>query len=69
MSALPPPGRPVFEPADRIPSLAALRTAARSKDWDAITSAFAGLRDEDDRALACRTVAETSGTELFLRRP
>ncbi|MFE1875964.1 hypothetical protein ACFW9N_34760 [Streptomyces sp. NPDC059496] len=67
MSALPPPGRPVFEPADRIPSLAALRTAARSKEWDAITSAFAGLRDEDDRALACRTVAETSGTELFLR--
>lgn len=67
MPALPPPGRPVFEPADRIPSLAALRTAVRSKDWDAITAGFAVLSDEDDRALACRTIAETAGTEFFLR--
>ncbi|MGW7439072.1 hypothetical protein [Streptomyces sp. NPDC054849] len=67
MPALPPPGRPVFEPADRIPSLAALRNAVRRKDWDTTAAGFATLSDEDDRALACRTVAETAGSEGFLQ--
>ncbi|MFD3700024.1 hypothetical protein ACFWUZ_28535 [Streptomyces sp. NPDC058646] len=67
MSALPPPGRPVFEPADRIPSLAALREAVRRGDWDAVHDGLGTLASEDDRALASRVVAETDGAETFLR--
>ncbi|MEU9377485.1 hypothetical protein AB0D94_27460 [Streptomyces sp. NPDC048255] len=67
MSALPPPGRPVFEPADRIPSLAALREAVRRGDWDAVHSGLESLSSEDDRALASRIVAETDGAETFLQ--
>ncbi|MFD6972484.1 hypothetical protein [Streptomyces sp. NPDC059949] len=39
----------------------------RRKDWDATAAGFAALSDEDDRALACRTVAETAGSEGFLQ--
>ncbi len=63
-----PPGPPVFEPADRIPALAALRSAVRRQDWTAVAASFDVLPDEDDRALACRVVAETLGAEDFLRR-
>lgn len=58
----------MFEPADRIPALAALRSAVRRKDWGAVAAAFDGLDDEDDRTLACRVVAETDGSEVFLRQ-
>ncbi|MEV6952820.1 hypothetical protein [Streptomyces sp. NPDC051183] len=68
MSAHPPLGRPVFEPADRIPALAALRDAVRLKDRDALAAVFEALPDEDDRAVACRVVAGRSGSELFLRQ-
>ncbi|MFB6479294.1 hypothetical protein ACFCXF_20215 [Streptomyces virginiae] len=68
MPAHTPTGRPVFEPADRIPALAALRSAVRRQDRAAVAAAFDGLDDEDDRALACRVVAETDGSEVFLRR-
>ncbi|MFI5620635.1 hypothetical protein [Streptomyces sp. NPDC051567] len=67
MSALPPPGRPVFEPVDRIPSLAALRACVQRKDWTGVAAAFEALPDEDDRALACRVVSETDGAETFLQ--
>ncbi|MEU9108495.1 hypothetical protein AB0D54_30015 [Streptomyces xanthophaeus] len=67
MSALPPPGRPVFEPVDRIPSLAALREAVRRRDWDAVRTGIETLSSEDGRALACRIVAETDGAETFLQ--
>ncbi|WP_031155707.1 hypothetical protein [Streptomyces xanthophaeus] len=67
MSALPPPGRPVFEPADRIPSLAALREAVRRGDWDAVRTGLETPLCEDDRAVASATVAETDGSETFLR--
>ncbi|MFD0353914.1 hypothetical protein ACFVHW_09205 [Streptomyces sp. NPDC127110] len=67
MSALAPPGRPIFEPSERIPALAALRSCVQRKDWDGVAAAFAALPDEDDRALACRTVAEWRGSEVFLR--
>ncbi|WP_327736936.1 hypothetical protein OG749_27690 [Streptomyces nojiriensis] len=68
MPAHTPPGRPVFEPADRIPALASLRSAVRHEDWAAVAASFDGLDDEDDRTLACRVVAETDGSEVFLRR-
>ncbi|MFD5882940.1 MULTISPECIES: hypothetical protein [Streptomyces] len=68
MPAHTPPGRPVFEPADRIPALAALRSAVRRQDWTAVAASFDVLPDEDDRALACRVVAETLGAEDFLHR-
>ncbi|MFE5492717.1 hypothetical protein ACFQ7Z_22600 [Streptomyces virginiae] len=68
MPAHTPPGRPVFEPADRIPALAALRSAVRRQDWTAVAASFDELDDEDDRALACRVVAETDGSEVFLRQ-
>ncbi|WP_030960971.1 hypothetical protein [Streptomyces sp. NRRL S-378] len=68
MPAHTPPGPPVFEPADRIPALAALRSAVRRQDWTAVAASFDVLPDEDDRALACRVVAETLGAEDFLRR-
>lgn len=58
----------MFEPADRIPALAVLRSAVRSEDWAAVAASFDALHDEDDRALACRVVAETDGSEVFLRR-
>jgi hypothetical protein len=56
----------LFEPADRIPALAALRGAVRRQDWPAVAAAFDAHPDEDDRALACRVVAETPGAEAFL---
>ncbi|MEV6676079.1 hypothetical protein AB0N09_04315 [Streptomyces erythrochromogenes] len=68
MPAHTPPARPVFEPADRIPALAALRSAVGRQDWTAVAAAFDGLTDEDDRTLACRIVAERSGSEGFLRQ-
>lgn len=58
----------MFEPADRIPALASLRSAVRHEDWAAVAASFDGLDDEDDRTLACRVVAETDGSEVFLRR-
>ncbi|MFD9619080.1 hypothetical protein ACFWB2_17615 [Streptomyces virginiae] len=64
MPAHTPTGRPVFEPADRIPALAGLRSAVRRRDRAAVAAAFDGLDDEDDRALACRVVAETDGSEV-----
>ncbi|MFF1372408.1 hypothetical protein [Streptomyces virginiae] len=64
MPAHTPTGRPVFEPADRIPALAALRSAVRRQDRAAVAAALDGLDDEDDRALACRVVAETDGSEV-----
>lgn len=57
----------MFEPADRIPSLAALREAVRRGDWDAVHSGLESLSSEDDRALASRVVAETDGAETFLQ--
>ncbi|MER5931679.1 hypothetical protein [Streptomyces sp. NPDC002054] len=68
MSALSPPGRPAFDPAERIPSLAALRASVQRQAWDEVAAAFAALTDEDDRALACRVVSQTPGAEPFLRR-
>ncbi|MET9957489.1 hypothetical protein ABZ128_00070 [Streptomyces sp. NPDC006326] len=67
MSAHPPPGRPVFDPADRIPALGALRDAVRRRDWDAVSAAFDAHPDEDDRAVACRVVADLPH-EGFLRQ-
>ncbi|ROQ96335.1 hypothetical protein EDE04_2794 [Streptomyces sp. 2132.2] len=66
VSAHPPLGRPVFEPADRIPALTALRSHVHGRNWDAVAGCFAGLSDEDDRALACRVVAEQQNAEPFL---
>ncbi|MFJ3925736.1 hypothetical protein [Streptomyces sp. NPDC090022] len=68
MSALPSTGRPVFEPTERVPALAALRSAVTDRRWDAVAAAFEALPDEDDRVQACRTVAETPGAETFLRQ-
>ncbi|MFI8273919.1 hypothetical protein ACIGBH_03230 [Streptomyces sp. NPDC085929] len=68
MPAHPPPGRPVFEPADRVPALGALRDAVLRHDWDAVSAAFEAHPDEDDRALACRVVAEIPDYDGFLRQ-
>lgn len=68
MSALPSPGRPVFEPADRVPALGALRGHVHRQDWDAVAGCFAALTDEDDRAAACRVVAEQQNAEQFLNQ-
>ncbi|MET9882152.1 hypothetical protein ABZZ20_03160 [Streptomyces sp. NPDC006430] len=67
MSAHPPFGRPVFEPADHTPALGALRDAVRRRDWGAVSAAFDAHPDEDDRALACRVVSETPDCDAFLR--
>ncbi|MFD9408459.1 hypothetical protein ACFWBN_15795 [Streptomyces sp. NPDC059989] len=68
MPAHPPLGRPVFEPADRIPDLAALRDSVQRRDWDAVAASFEALADEDDRAVACRVVAEKRSCEGFLQQ-
>ncbi|MGW6687405.1 hypothetical protein [Streptomyces sp. NPDC054961] len=68
MSAHLPPGRPVFDPADRIPALATLRTDVHRQDWDAVAAAFAALTDEDDRAVACRVVGDQQNAEPFLNQ-
>ncbi|MFI1149070.1 hypothetical protein [Streptomyces sp. NPDC020817] len=68
MSAHPPLGRPVFEPADRIPALTALRGHVHGRNWDSVAGSFAALTDEDDRALACRVVAEQQNAEPFLNQ-
>ncbi|MEU8776761.1 hypothetical protein [Streptomyces sp. NPDC048606] len=68
MSALTPPlGRPLLDPAEHFPALAALRSAVLRKDASAVAAAFAALPDEDDRVLACWTVVETPDAETFLR--
>ncbi|MFI5759901.1 hypothetical protein ACIA8F_03050 [Streptomyces sp. NPDC051563] len=66
MSAHLPLGRPVYEPADRIPALADLRAHVHRQDWDAVAAAFAALGDEDDRAIASRVVGEQHNAETFL---
>ncbi|MFD8980278.1 hypothetical protein [Streptomyces sp. NPDC059564] len=68
MSALtPPPGRPLLDPTEHFPALAELCSAVRLKDAEAVAAAFEALPDEDDRALASWTVAETPDCEAFLR--
>ncbi|MFH7594176.1 hypothetical protein WDV06_03620 [Streptomyces racemochromogenes] len=68
MSALTPPGhRPLTEPAEYFRDLAALRSAVRLRDAGAVAAAFDALTDEDDRALASWTVAETADCGDFLR--
>ncbi|MEU6866151.1 hypothetical protein ABZ924_23315 [Streptomyces sp. NPDC046876] len=67
MSDHSPAGRPVFDPADRNPELAALRDAVRRKDWDAVTAGFDAQPDEDHRALASDVVSRQRGAELMLR--
>ncbi|MFF3016071.1 hypothetical protein [Streptomyces sp. NPDC057939] len=68
MSAPTPPiGRPLLEPTEHFPALAALRSAVRAGDARAVRAAFAPLTDEDDRALACSVVARTPDCETFLR--
>ncbi|MFJ1863682.1 hypothetical protein ACIOD1_03540 [Streptomyces sp. NPDC088097] len=68
MSALTPPlGRPLLEPIEQFPVLADLRSAVLRNDLDAVLGTFASLTDEDDRALACRTVAEAANARLFLQ--
>ncbi|UQX02588.1 hypothetical protein [Streptomyces sp. RerS4] len=68
MSASTPPlGRPLVDPTEHFPALAALRAAVLRKDGDAVIAAFASLPDEDDRALACWAVAETPDAETFLQ--
>ncbi|CAM5552144.1 hypothetical protein SAVIM338S_04480 [Streptomyces avidinii] len=56
----------MFEPADRVPALTALRTHVHRQDWAAVSAAFAALTDEDDRAVACRVVADQQNAEPFL---
>ncbi|MFJ7206379.1 hypothetical protein ACIQWR_22935 [Streptomyces sp. NPDC098789] len=68
MSAHPPLGRPVFEPVDRIPALASLRSAVRGQDWSAVAAAFDALPREQERPAASRVVADTEGAEEFLGR-
>ncbi|MBT2445812.1 hypothetical protein J7F03_01655 [Streptomyces sp. ISL-43] len=68
MSAHPPPGRPVFDPADRIPALATLRDRVQRQDWDGVRASFDALTDEDDRAVASRVVADLPDSEPFLRQ-
>ncbi|WP_354383043.1 hypothetical protein [Streptomyces sp. PvR034] len=68
MSAHPPLGRPVFEPVNRVPALAALRSAVQRQDWAAVAATFDALPREQDRPAACRVVADTEGAEEFLGR-
>ncbi|MCX5194921.1 hypothetical protein OOK31_13585 [Streptomyces sp. NBC_00249] len=67
MPATPPPDRPLLDPALAFPALAPLRAATVAGDWDALATAFEAIPDEDDRTLACRVVAETTRSQLFLR--
>ncbi|MFF2197767.1 hypothetical protein [Streptomyces sp. NPDC058157] len=68
MSALTPPtGRLLLDPTEYVPALAALRSAVQLRDAKAVAAAFDALPDEDDRALACWTVAETPDCGDFLR--
>ncbi|MFZ3499807.1 hypothetical protein ACODT5_42495 [Streptomyces sp. 5.8] len=67
MSVTSPPERPLLDPTRAIPALAPLRAAALAGDWDSLAAAFEALPDEDDRTLAARVVAETPGSEKFLR--
>ncbi|MBW5481421.1 hypothetical protein GPJ59_05865 [Streptomyces bambusae] len=57
----------MFDPADRVPALGALRTAVHARDWAAITAHFDATAEEDDRPADCRVIAETPGAETFLR--
>ncbi|MCJ0870134.1 hypothetical protein [Streptomyces sp. AP-93] len=70
MSAHPPLGRPLYEPADRIPALADLRAPVHRQDRDAVAAAlaaaFAALGDEDDRAASSRVVGEQHNAGPFL---
>ncbi|MFD3869823.1 hypothetical protein [Streptomyces sp. NPDC058623] len=69
MSAPTPPiGRPLLDPTEHFPALAALRSAVRAGDAEAVRTAFAPLTDEDDRALASSVVAGTPDCEPFLRK-
>ncbi|MFF4577680.1 hypothetical protein [Streptomyces sp. NPDC001389] len=68
MSALTPPlGRPLTEPTEHFRDLAVLRSAVQLRDAKAVATAFEALPDEDDRALASWTVAETPDCADFLR--
>ncbi|MGW1775301.1 hypothetical protein [Streptomyces sp. NPDC002104] len=62
-----PPDRPLLDPVLVFPALAPLRAATLAGNWDALASAFAAVSDEDDRTLASQVVAETPGSEEFLR--
>ncbi|WP_330332078.1 hypothetical protein OHS33_21850 [Streptomyces sp. NBC_00536] len=66
MSAHPPLGRPLFEPVDRNPALAALRAAVQRHDWAAVAAVFDAPQYEEDRVVASRVVADTLGAEGFL---
>ncbi|MER5481835.1 hypothetical protein ABT024_01275 [Streptomyces sp. NPDC002812] len=62
-----PPDRPLLDPVLAFPALAPLRAATLAGDWDSLAGAFAAVSDEEDRTLASRVVAETPGSEEFLR--
>ncbi|MER5731352.1 hypothetical protein ABT084_23985 [Streptomyces sp. NPDC002138] len=68
MSAHPPLGRPVFDPVDRNPALAALRAAVQRQDWAAVAYGFDALPHEQERPAASWVVTETAGAEEFLGR-
>ncbi len=68
VSALTPPlGRPLTEPTEYIRDLAVLRSAVQFRDAKSVAAAFEALPDEDARASASWTVAETPGCGDFLR--
>lgn len=58
----------MFDPADRIPALAALRADVHRQAWGAVAEVFASLTDEDDRAIACRVVGDQQNAEPFLNQ-
>ncbi|MGW5396062.1 hypothetical protein [Streptomyces sp. NPDC003952] len=62
-----PPDRPLLDPALAFPALTPLRAAALAGDWESLAAAFGAVSDEDDRTLASLVVAETPGSEEFLR--
>ncbi len=56
-----------FDPTCADPALVGLHDAVTCGDWPAIAAFFAGVPDPDDRDYVVYVIAETEGSEEFLR--
>jgi hypothetical protein len=59
---------PSTDPFDNLPGLAALRTAAQTRDWAATQTFFSRLGSVDDLSTACGLLADLDGVEDYLER-
>ncbi|MFJ2739080.1 hypothetical protein ACIO3O_05385 [Streptomyces sp. NPDC087440] len=68
MSPAPPSSRPQFDYLVYSPPLARVRHLTGARDWHGLVRYFAALDHTDEEAAACGVVADTPGSETFLRQ-